>query len=211
MLSFLSPAITAAGTDILSRRFTLYHYPKRRNDRPLNAEFSNAHRNVPLCFSGRLSIIVTMINELRIGANEGGQQPSEMVYLANWEMPCAQTPPSAKFSRKYLTKSAGIAHILTGSGSQTESDVSYRKQRTDDFLTGARTHFTKFGFSTPGARLFAAPQRMISGPRRRRQPVTEVSREVVNCVALPEGNIQNLCGTIIFSAIVRPHGISSVV
>jgi hypothetical protein len=30
-------------------------------------------------------MIVEMINGLRIDANEGGQQPSEMVYLANGE------------------------------------------------------------------------------------------------------------------------------
>jgi hypothetical protein len=67
-------------------------------------------------------------------------------------------------------------------------------------------------------RIFGAPSEAFcpasvgdSGPRGRRQPVTEASREVVNCVALPQRNIQNLCGTIIFSAIVRPHGISSIV
>jgi hypothetical protein len=211
MLSFLPPEITAAGATILPRRLKLYHYPKQRNGRTSNAEFSNAHRNVLLCFSGRLPIIVEMINGLRIGANEGGQQPSEMKYLANREMPCAHMPPSAKFSRKYLANQAEIANILTGSGSQTENDVSYRKQRTDDFLTETGTAQCGSGFSAPRAKLFAPPERMISGPRRRRQPVTEASREVVNCVALPLRNIQNLCGTIIFSAIVRPHGISSIV
>jgi hypothetical protein len=134
-----------------------------------------------------------------------------MRYLANREMPCAHMPPSAKFSRKYPAKRAEIATSLTGSGSQTENDVSYRKQRTGVFLTGARSAFRETEFLPCGVRLFVAPQRMISGPRRRRQPVTEASREVANCVALPQRNIQNLCGTIIFSAIVRPHGISSIV
>jgi hypothetical protein len=211
MLSFLPPEITAAGATILPRRLKLYHYPKQRNGRTLNAEFSNAHRNVPLCFSGRLPIIVEMINGLRIGANEGGQQPSELSYLEKRKTPCAYMPPSAKFSGKYATKRAAITTSLTETGPQTESDVSYRKQRTEDFLTETGTAQCGSGFSAPRARLFAPPQRMISGPRRRRQPVTEASREVVNCVALPQRNIQNLCGTIIFSAIVRPHGISSIV
>jgi len=174
-------------------------------------KFSNAHRNVPLCFSTWLPIIVEMINGFKIGANEGGQQPSELVCLANREMPCAHMPPSDKISRKYLTKPAATRTSLTETGSQTESDVSYRKQRTDSFLTETRTARCRSGFSAPGARLFAAPQRMISGPRTRRQTVTRASREEINCVALPQRNIQNLCGTIVFSAIVRPHGISGVV
>ena len=161
--------------------------------------------------SSRLPIIVEMINGLRIGANEGGQQPSEMSYPVSRQTPRPHTPPSAKISRKYLAKRAAIAHILTGSGPQTESDVSYRKQRTDDLLTGARTAFRNTAFSRRGGRFFVAPERTISGPRTRRQSVMAASREVVDCVALPQGNIQSLCGTIIFSAIVRPHGISGVV
>ena len=152
-----------------------------------------------------------MINGLRIGANEGGYQPSEMSYPVSRQTPRPHTPPSAKISSKYLTKRAAIAPILTGSGSQTESDVSYRKQRTDNFLTGARTAFRDTAFSRRGARLFVAPQPTVSVARTDRQSVTAASREVVDCVALPQGNIQSLCGTIIFSAIVRPHGISGVV
>src|SRR5580704_16854040 len=147
-----------------------------------------------------------MINGLRIDANEGGQQPSEMVCLANGEMTCAHMPPWAEFSRKYLAKRAEIVNILTGSGSQTESDVSYRKQRVGRFLTGARTAFKKTQFWPRSVRIFSAPQHMISGQMRRRRTAAETSREVVNCAALQHGDIQNLCGTIIFSAIERPHG-----
>jgi hypothetical protein len=167
-------------------------------------KFSNAHRNARLYFQKKLPIIVEMINGLGIGANEGGQQPSEMSYSANWETPCARALPMAKFSRKRLTKRPGITTSLTETASQTESDVSYRKQRADYFLTETRT-------AQCGARLFVAPQRMILGPRRGRQAVTEVSREVVECVALPQGDIQSLCGTITIWGTVRSHGTAGIV
>src|ERR1700735_2415038 len=38
--------------------------------------------------------------------------------------------------------------FLTGSGSQTECDVTYSKQTTEKFLTGARTHIKRSTFRT---------------------------------------------------------------
>src|ERR1700735_414551 len=118
--------------------------------------------------STQLPIIVEMINRTSIGANEGGQQPSEMEYLAKWETPRAQMPPSTRFSPKYLATPAGNAHILTGSVPQTESDVSYRKQRTEYFLTGARMHFRETRFPSRARRFRLATRPVLLARSSRR-------------------------------------------
>lgn len=159
----------------------------------------------------RLPIIVEMINGLRIGANEGGQRPSEMVYLADRETPCAPVPLSAKISRKYLAKLAGIATSLPGSGKNVESDVSYRKQRADFFLPGTRTAQCRPGFLVSGARFLACILAGASNPAVTPKQPAAAPRGTAKYRELPEKSIQNLCGTIVFSAIVRPHGISSAV
>jgi hypothetical protein len=110
-----------------------------------------------------------MINGLRIGANEGGQQPSERVYLANWETPCARALPMTKFSRKHLTERPEIATSLPGSGKNVECDVTYRKQRTDDFLPGATTAQRRSEFLAPGPTVFAASQRTFSARTKAQQ------------------------------------------
>jgi hypothetical protein len=126
--------------------------------------------------STQLPIIVEMINTTRIVANEGGQQPSEMVYLANWKTPRAQMPPSTRFSPKCPVKLAGIAHILTGSAPQTENDVSYRKQRTEYFLTGSRTAIKNTEFSSRAAQLLSGVSAGSFGASRpQRQAATAPS------------------------------------
>jgi hypothetical protein len=180
--------------------------PRLRTRRNPDARIK-VHRLIPLYFTRKLSTIVAMNIELRFGANEGGQQPSEMKYPVNRQTPRPHMLPIGQIFEEIPRETS---ENYTKSNRNWLTNRSYRKQTIKPCLTGTRTALWNTEFWPGGARL-AAPQRMISGPSRGRQPVTEASREVVNCVALLQGNIQNLCGTIIFSAIVRPHGISSVV
>ena len=151
-----------------------------------------------------------MINGFRIGANEGGHQSSDRVYLVNPKTPCVRMLSTAKLSKKYPSKPAGIAPILTGSGSQTEFDVSYRKQRTENFLTGARTAIRTFQFSTLNLALFHVPAGAFSASKTQQHPAAR-SRQSVECHALSSTGIQNICGTIAFWGTVRSHGIATVI
>src|SRR5580704_4535031 len=60
----------------------------------------------------------------------------------------------------------GSRPLLTGSGSQSEFDVTYSKQTTDKFLTGATTHISQSRFR-PIYLLAALP----SQPSRQREVV----------------------------------------
>src|ERR1700685_1375729 len=61
----------------------------------------------------------------------------------------------SEFSSHFVPQSRGFnaasAPFLTGSGSQTEIDVTHSKQTTEKFLTGARTHIKDFDFSHDSA------------------------------------------------------------
>ncbi len=160
-----------------------------------------------LHFPERLPIIVEMITRLGSGANEGGQQPSEMEYSANPKTPCANMAPSTKFSRKFLAKRAAITTSLTETGSQTESDVSYRKQRTDDFLTGTRTASWRTEFSASGEPFRRAFPTAFSSKKRQQ---LHAAPERDTC-APPSADIQNLCGTIIIWGTARSHGTAAII
>jgi seryl-tRNA synthetase len=57
---------------------------------------------------------------------------------------------------------AAVAPFLTGSGSQTEFDVTHSKQTTEKFLTGARMHIKDFNFSHDSAAQAAPEVRSLS-------------------------------------------------
>jgi hypothetical protein len=55
------------------------------------------------------------------------------------QIPCSLDQDSVKISK-------WSRPLLTGSGSQSEFDVTYSKQTTEKFLTGARTHISQSRF-----------------------------------------------------------------
>ena len=148
-----------------------------------------------------------MITRLRSGANEGGQHPSEMEYSANPKTPCAHMLPAAKLSRKYLTRRAVIATSLTGTGSETESGASDRKQRTDDFLTETRIASWRAEFLAPGEPFRRGYTTTFSVRNHQGRPAVPQR----DTCALPPADIQNLCGTIIIWGTARSHGTAAII
>lgn len=137
---------------------------------------------------------VGMISSFRIGANEGGQQPSERMYLANWESPCA-IAPNGQVIEKLLDQPSRNCHKSNPFWLTNGKRRKLQKTKDGRFSNRARPVLRTFRFSALNRAPFCA-----------RPP-----RKVVEYRALQRRNTQTLCGTIIFSGIVRSHGISSVV
>jgi hypothetical protein len=155
-----------------------------------------------LHFSGRLPIIVEMINGLRIGANEGGQQPSDGLYLVNSKTPCVRMQTSVKTSRFCGQLSRQIQGV--------ETTLSYRKQRTVNCSNSQKIKKWESLFSALIPALFCAPAGAFGATKTRQHPAA-AQPDRVHSGALPQTDIQNICGTITIWGTVRSHGISTII
>jgi hypothetical protein len=97
-----------------------------------------------------------MINGLRIGANEGGQQPSDGLYLVNPKTPCVHMQASLKTSR--------FCGELNRQIQEVETTLSYRKQRTANCSNSQKIKKWDSQFSA-SIGLFFVLQRPLSARR----------------------------------------------
>ena len=155
-----------------------------------------------LHFSGRLPIIVEMINGLRIGANEGGQQPSDWLYLVNPKTPCVHMQTSLETSR--------FCGKLNRQIQEVESTLSYRKQRTANCSNSQKFKKWDSRFSALIPALFYATATPFGRTKTQQHPAAACPRRA-NSGALPQTDIQNICGTISFRGTARSHGLSTII
>jgi hypothetical protein len=155
-----------------------------------------------LHFFGRLPIIVEMINGLRIGANEGGQQPSDCLYLVNPKTPCAHMQTSLKTSR--------FCGELNRQIQEVETTLSYRKQRTATCSNRQKIKKWDSRFSALSPAVFCAPAGAF-GATKTQQHLAAARPDRVHSGALPQTDIQIICGTIVFWGIARSHGLSTII
>jgi hypothetical protein len=139
--------------------------------------------------------------ENRIGANEGGQQPSEREYSANSKTPRAPMQTSIKTSRFYVK--------LDRQTQEVETALSYRKQRTANCSNRQKIKKWESRFSALHQSLFFAGANVSSALKTQRHPVAQ-SPQRVECHALPRTGIQNICGTIVIWGIARSHGTTAI-
>ena len=139
--------------------------------------------------------------EIRIGANEGGQQPSERAYSANLKTPRMQTKTSAKTGHFYGK--------LNRQTQEVETALSYRKQRTANCSNRQKINKSESLFSALHPSLFCARANVFSAPKTHHHPAAQ-SPQSVECHALPRTGIQNICGTIIIWGIARSHGTTAI-
>ena len=138
---------------------------------------------------------------IRIGANEGGQQPSERSYSANSKTPCVHMQTSVKTSR--------FCGKLNRQTQEVESPLSYRKQRTANCSNRQKINKWESRFSVLHQSLFRARANVFSASETRHHTAAQ-SPQSVECHALPRTGIQNICGTIIFWGIARSHGTTAI-
>jgi hypothetical protein len=148
-----------------------------------------------------LPIIVVMRIGIRIGANEGGQQPSERAYSANLKMPRAPMQTSTKTSRFYVK--------LNRQTQEVETTLSYRKQRTANRSNRQKIDKWKSRFSALHPSIFCAGANVFSASKTHQHPAAQ-STQSVECHALPRNGIQNRCGIIIIWGTARSHGTTAI-
>jgi hypothetical protein len=138
---------------------------------------------------------------IRIGANGGGQQPSERSYSANLKMPRAPMQTSVKTSR--------FCGKLNSQTQEVETALSYRKQRTATCSNRQKIEKWDSRFSALHPSLFCARANVFSASETHQHPAAQ-SPQSVECHALPRNGIQNICGTIIIWGIARSHGTTAI-
>ena len=138
---------------------------------------------------------------IRIGANEGGQQPSERAYSANLKTPRVQMKTSVKTSR--------FCGKLNRQTQEVETALSYRKQRTANCSNRQKIKKWESRFSALPPSLFCARASVFSASETHEHPATH-STQSVECHALPRTGIQNICGTIVIWGIARSHGTTAI-
>ena len=139
--------------------------------------------------------------EIRIGANEGGQQPSERAYSANLKMPRAPMQTSIKTSR--------FCGKLNRQTQEVETPLSYRKQITTNCSNRQKINKWDSRFSALHPSLFCAGVNVFSAPKTHQHPAAQ-STQSVECHALPRNGIQNRCGTIVIWGTARSHGTTAI-
>jgi hypothetical protein len=139
--------------------------------------------------------------EIRIGANEGGQQPSERLYSANLRTPRAHMQTSVKTSR--------FCGKLNRQTQEVETTLSCRKQRTANCSNRQKINKWESPFSAPNPSLFCARENVF-GTSETHQHSAAQSPQSVECHALPRNGIQNICGTIAFWGTARSHGTTAI-
>src|SRR5450755_4764052 len=97
-----------------------------------------------------------MINGLRLGANEGGQEPSDGLYLVNSRTPCAHMQTSLKTSR--------FCEELNRQIQGVETTLSYRKQRTANCSNSQNFKKWDSRFSVLNPALSCAPAGAFRAP-----------------------------------------------
>jgi len=138
---------------------------------------------------------------IRIGANEGGQQPSERSYCAYRQTPCVRTQTSVKTSRFYGK--------LNRQTQEVETALSCRKQRTANCSNRQKINKWESRFSALHPSLFCARANVFSASETHQHPAAQSSQSV-ECHALPRAGIQNICGTIVIWGIARSHGTTAI-
>ena len=138
---------------------------------------------------------------IRIGANEGGQQPSVRAYSAYSKTPRVRMQTSIKTSR--------FCGKLNRQTQEVETALSYRKQRTANCSNRQKINKWDSRFSALHPSLFCARANVFSASETRQHPATH-SSQGVECHALPRNGIQNICGTIVFWGTARSHGTTAI-
>src|ERR1700677_1406090 len=92
--------------------------------------------------------------EIRIGANEGGQQPSERSYSANLKTPRATMQTSVKTGR--------FCGKLNRQTQEVETALSYRKQRAASCSNRQKINKSESLFSALHPSLFCARASVFS-------------------------------------------------
>src|SRR5271154_1457156 len=143
-----------------------------------------------------------MINGFRIGANEGGQQPSDGLYLVNSKTPRVHMQTSLKTGR--------FCAELNRQTHEVETTLSYRKQRTANCSNRQKIKKWESRFSILNPALFCPPAGAFGATKTQQHP--EAARPArVNSGALPPTDTQNICGTISFWGTARSHGTATVI
>jgi len=161
------------------------------------ATLSKVHRLIPLYSVRKLPTIDLMNIELRFGANEGGQQPSEMSYLADRENALLAHTLDRQISVEIAKKMSEIYRISNRNWSKNRS---YRKQMTKPCLTGARTAIRASAICEPAQAYFLLfeslrtlqVQREIVPHVRRAAPASNHDK----ISPLARATAKNLCGTL---------------
>src|SRR5271156_2116255 len=143
-----------------------------------------------------------MINGFRIGANEGGQQPSDGLYLVNSKTPRVHMQTSLKTGRFCAELNRQIQEL--------ETTLSYRKQRAANCSNRQKIKKWESRFSALSPALVWAPSGAFGATKTRQHPAASLPNRV-NSGALPPTDTQNMCGTISFWGTARSHGISTVI
>jgi len=139
--------------------------------------------------------------EIRIGANEGGQQPSERLYSANLKTPRVRMHTSTKTSR--------FCGKLNRQTQEVETTLSYRKQRAANCSNRQKINKWDSRFSALHPSLFCARANVLSASETHQHSAAQPPQSV-ECHALPRNGIQNICGTIIIWGIARSHGTTAI-
>src|SRR5271156_5388380 len=143
-----------------------------------------------------------MINGLRIGANEGGQQPSDGLYLVNPKVTCAHMQTSLKTGRFCAELNRQIQEV--------ETTLSYRKQIAANCSNRQKIKKWDSQFSALSPAVLCAPAGAFGATKTQQHP--EAARPArVNSGALPPTDTQNICGTISFWGTARSHGTATVI
>ena len=129
--------------------------------------------------------------EIRFGANEGGQQPSERSYSAYSKTACVHMQTSVKTSR--------FCGKLNRQTQEVETALSYRKQRTENCSNRQKINKWESRFSALHPSVFCAGANAFSASETHQYPAVQSSQSVERH-ALPRNGIQNICGTIIIWA-----------
>src|ERR1700683_2718568 len=102
---------------------------------------------------------------IRIGANEGGQQPSERAYSANLKKPRAPMQTSVKTSR-FCAK-------LNRQTQEVETALSYRKQRAANCSNRQKINKWESRFSALHPSLFCTRATVFSASETHQYPAAQ--------------------------------------
>jgi hypothetical protein len=93
---------------------------------------------------------------------------------------------------------------------EVETTLSYRKQRTANCSNSQNFKKWDWRFSALKPALFCGPAGAFGATKTRQHPAA-ARPDRFNSGTLPQTDIQNICGTILFWDTVRSHGSSTVI
>jgi len=142
-----------------------------------------------LYFTKKVPTIVVMNIEFRFGANKGGQQPSEMSYLADRENALLAHTLDRQIIEEIPLETSENFGISNRFWSKNRS---YRKQTSKPSLTGTRIAYIESKLSSLGQPNLGLSRALGAPQIRPAAPATDPDK----ISALPRATAKNLCGTL---------------